>query len=1107
MSSLYALGQQQEVLLNDVLGHGFDIRYVDALDWGASSKGRALVKGGNIGKVSDTISPTSYHFVTTPYEFERELLQTNITGRPYLAVNAKSHYKPLREDGSDKLLFVYTRKSQALLKKYVVPEEKYLDSAMIEDFRRLGRDITPSGFIYRYGTHYAQEVLAGGRFLQRHSINVDDYIYSPYNEQEFKENVIKEVTAIQNHNEDTTPFIKASKTSVFTIGGEDQASSPEKWLPTVSKNPRPIEVKLQKLSDLLRTASISGIDNKVEKLRLLDSIITDALSQTQSQVKQVQKGSFYKKYSLQFNQEITSIVKKSVGKENIDQKAFTGDIFFGGFSKDEAILKTRPLIERGGLRLETLITDEKIRLDKSVLITIKPEDIRNGYVSVWDDTKKLFKDNGRTNLRISGPPEAHTSYQEALRQVITKQVIIETIDKDVYEIEYRLSLIKPQEIIENFAASYNYILDSEILAAVSNGNINRLDSLFASNGNPRADGLIESIIINKHSNKLLNYVLDKGAQPTTSDLDLLFEPENFDEKKVLILLERGAKPKNNMIYKAVAYRSAPVIYALFREGATAQNNDLALALKGKDYNTIKALMSSAYEPFPAGKSDLSLAVSNNDEALAKKFIDLGAISDAEILSITLEKENPNLESIIVPVTEASSAALEVAAKNNKTALFSYLLSKNAILESNTSVEIAIDNNNTTILNLALKNGGDPTQALQYAIKKENRDAIIISLQNKAEPDTVFEYATAIKDESLFNDALNLYGGTPSIALDQAVKRNSLPMATTVLKSKAEDINPSESVPIAVTNENLEMLSLLIDNKANPTEGMSSAIEIENVSITEYLISKGAETTDPKYLQETARNNNLELTKLLVEKGKAKADNAIIDAAIEGNLEIVKFLLDKGAYADEALREAMETTHEEVILFLMDKVKKELDSEYLLTASRKGNNRVVRKLIEDGFLDPTAAIISAIKYNKSSVLSLLLENGGIPKENDFIEALELNFFEGIALLLNKGFFNANTAFKNGNYPLHITASSYEPIDSKIVLLLLEKGAYIDAQNDNGDTPLHIAARLPEVEIPIVQLLLNNSANAQITNYKKETPLNLANAKPIKNLLRRAARRQN
>lgn len=1089
---------------HSVLGQGFDIRFVDALHWGSSANGKQLVLGGSSAVINEPSSATSYHFITTPYEFEDKLLQTNAEERPFLAINSGAHYAPLRQDGSDKLLFVYTQKKVPTGKKILEARNASLDSAFVEDFRRLGRDITPAGFLYRYGTHYAQEVILGGLFLQRNSIKVDDFIYSPYKKEEFQEKVIEEISAQQRGAEDTTPFIDASESVSFTVGGKEDEVSPKIWLQTVTTNPKPIDVKLTRLSVLLRAATIFNVDDKVGKLRVLDSIINAAILETQERIKPPQKSPYYKKYSLQFNQEITSIVKKSTGNEDENKTAFTGDIFFGGFSKDEAILKTSPLIDRGGLRLETLITDERVSIDKRILITIKPDDIKTGYVSVWDDTKKLFKGNGRTKLRISGPPEAHTTYQEALRRVVTKQVTIETIDRDVYEVEYKLSLVKPPELIQNFGAAYNYILDSEILAAVSNGNTQKLDSLFARNGNPRAIGLIESIIINKHPNSLLNYVLDKGAIPTTSDLDILFERAHFDATKALILLERGALPKNNMIYKAVAYDAANVIYALFREGATSQNNDLAFAIRKSHYPTIKALMSESYEAFKAGSKELLLAAENNDEKLAQKFVDLNATATAAILNIALEQENEALEEVIVPVTEPTSATLEVVAQKNNTALFSYFVRKNATLEDNTAVEIAVDNNNTEILDLALKNGGNPTQALLYSIKKDNRSAVETSLKNKAEPDAVFAYATTNDDEPLFNDALNLYGGTPAVALDEAVKKDALPMAATVLKTQSENINPSGSVALAVSNENLDMVRLLVDNKANPSEGIQSAIDVESVPITEYLISQGAETAAPTFLQEAVKKNNVALSRVLVEKGNAQANNAIIEAAVAGNLEITQYLLKQGASADKALPSAMETKNEDVILLLMNKAKASLDPSYLLTASRKGNLRVAKRLIETGAVDPTTSIGNAIRYKKPEILELLLEQGGIPNALEFRTALEFNFYSGIEILLDSGFFKSNQAFRNGEYPLHIIGASYEDGDEKILPLLLDNGADINAQNSYGETALHLAARVNEDEITIVQLLLDHNASTQIRNSKKQMPIDYAIYKPIKNLLKKAAR---
>lgn len=1101
--TLLPLGLLAQQDTPSVLGHGFDIRSVDALDWKKSSKGTALITGGNTTQINDASVSLAFHFVTTPFEFEEKVLASNIEGKPYLAINTHAHYKPLRQDGSDKLLFVYTDKNVPLEKHFFnTTRSKPLDSAFVEDFRRLGRDITPEGFIHRYGTHYAQEVIDGGRFLRRNAIDVDEYIHSPYEKDEFQQKVIEDITAKQTNEEDATPFVDAKTSLSFTIGGDPTKYWPNSWEQTISNAPKPIAVSLQPVSDLLRAATNLDIENKADKLKLLDSIISSAIAATQERVQDPQDSPYYKKYSLQFKQEITSIVKKSTGREDENKTEFTGDIFFGGFSKDEAILQTKPLIKRGGIRLETLITDEKVILDRNVLITIKPEDIKTGYVSVWDDTKKLFKGNGRNRLRVSGPPEAKTTYKEALRRVITKQLTIETIDKDIYELEYTLRLVKQDEIIKNFESTYNYTLDSEILAAVSNGNKERLDSLFTRNGNSRSEGLIEAIIINKHANSLLNYVLDKGAIPTTKDLDLLFQREHFDSDKAIILLERGAKPKNNMIYKSVAFKAPELIYALFREGATSQNNDLNFAIKRNHYRTIKALMSEDFEDFEASKNELLLAAENNDEDLAQKFVDLKATADAYILDVALQKGNPSLEKVIVPVTEPTTKTLEVVARNDNASLFSYFISKNATLESNKAVEIAINNDNMSIVDLGLKHGGDASSALLYAIKKNNKAAIEVSLENNAEPDPVFAYAAEKDDEALFNQTLTVYGGTPSIALDEAVKRDALPMAATVLTTKAEDINPNRSISAAVANESLAMVELLVKNNANPTAGIENAIEFENVPITEYLIAQGAETAAPDNIKDAVRKENIELSKVLIEKGDSQANDAIIEAAVSGNIAITQYLLEQGATANKALASVIETKHQDVILLLLSQAKEAIDPDFLLSASRKGNTQVVAKLLEFG-IDPTPAIGNAIRYKKPEALQLLLETGGIPTKEHFKTALEFNFYEGVQLVLDNGY-DCNIPFRNGEYPVHIVAASYEETDKDILSLLVSKGAKINVQNDSGETPLHLAAYLQEKDIAMPKLLLAHGASPIIKNKNGHSPIDYAKDKRIKSLLKKAGK---
>lgn len=1107
MSSLYILGQEQQIRSNDVLGHGFDVRYVDALDWTSSSKGLLIVKSGNSLKTpSVSESEVDYHFVTNPYEFELKLLSKNTSEQPYLATNTSAHYKPLREDGSDKLLFVYTTKEVSLYKS-VLPSasQKPLDSAFVEDFRRLGRDITAFGFINRYGTHYAREVKNGGLFIRRNFINVNDFIYSPYDKAAFQEAVIKDIQEHHSGATDTTPFIDSKESIPFTQGGDEQEKSPAAWAQTVKINPKPVDITLVPITHLLQSATISNIEGKAEKLKLLEGIIENALMTLNGHKQLLQESKYYKKFSLQFNQEITSIIKKSSGKEEERENTFTGDIFFGGFSKDEAMLRTAPIIEQGGLRLETLITDEKVLINKSVLITIKPEDIETGYVSVWDDTKKLFKGNGRNRLRVSGPLEAQTTYQQALRGTVTKQVAIETIDKDVYEIEYTLQLKKQPELISNFEATYNYILDSEVLAAVSNGDLKRLDSLLSRNGNVRAPGIIEAIIVNKHPDSLLNYVLDKGTIPTTQDLDLLFEKEHFNDSKALILLERGAQPKNNMIYKAVAYKAAPVIYALFREGATAQNNDLTFALRTKYYPTIKALMSEPYDTFTATQNELLLAVQNNDEELAQKFVDLEATADASVLDLVLQQDNEKLTNVIIPITETSNETLVTVAKVDNTKLFSYFINKNAKLDNNDAVNIAIDKDNTHILDLALKNGGDANKALSYAIEKDKKSAVKISLENNAKPDEVFAYATKKKNTQLFNEVLSTYGGNPEIALDQAVRNDELDMVKSVVVNKSESINTTGVIALAVSNGNLDMVKLLINNNANPSSGIRSAIEIENIPITEYLISEGAKTTNPDLIKQAVKKQNILLSKVLIEQGNAQAEDAIAEATNTGNLEITQYLLDNGATAAQAFEKAMETENEDVILLLMKQIN-DFTSAHIITAARKGNIQVIQKLLKQN-LDPTPALTNAVIYRQTEIIKLLLENGAIPKPSILKTALSANYFEGVEVLLKFSALSGNTRFSNGEYPIHIIPSTYEENKKRILLdLLLAQGANINTQNDKGETALHLATMLPKINIDLIDLLLSNGADPSITDNKKFRPLEYATDKIVKNKLRRASKKK-
>ena len=100
----------------------------------------------------------------------------------------------------------------------------------------------------------------------------------------------------------------------------------------------------------------------------------------------------------------------------------------------------------------------------------------------------------------------------------------------------------------------------------------------------------------------------------------------------------------------------------------------------------------------------------------------------------------------------------------------------------------------------------------------------------------------------------------------------------------------------------------------------------NLEIVKYLIGKGADShTDyEKGLENAAFHGHLHMVKYLIEKGarpRSNNDLALRWAAKSGHLEIIKYLIEKGSNFhinnEEALRNAAENGHLEVVKFLVE----------------------------------------------------------------------------------------------------------------------------------------------------------------------------------------------
>jgi ankyrin repeat protein len=117
------------------------------------------------------------------------------------------------------------------------------------------------------------------------------------------------------------------------------------------------------------------------------------------------------------------------------------------------------------------------------------------------------------------------------------------------------------------------------------------------------------------------------------------------------------------------------------------------------------------------------------------------------------------------------------------------------------------------------------------------------------------------------------------------------------------------------------------------------------------------------------------------------------------------------------------------------------------------------------------------------------------------AAEYGHVEVVKILLEKGA-NIGAQNQNGYTPLHF-AAEYGHVE--VVKILLEKGANIEAQNQNAYTTLHFAAE--KGNFAVIKILLEKVADIEAKSQNGYTPLHLAagdgNVEVVKILLEKGA----
>jgi len=904
----------------DYLTVGYDIRNMDIFNLKSPT-----VVNGEFKKIFETPRKTSVRldgqinssieYVSSAFDFEKRVLKSDTISNLFLSRNSHLFSNRILNSATNPIL-VYSINNSAIYKESIDKSNLNLDSLFIDAVERIFYDMTIPGFVHHFGTHFALEVTYGGFYINRATINNDEFIYSPYDEKQFKETVSNFFEAHQSGENFSDPFLNISSTNQYHNIGKGNFKILKDWQQTMNENLVPLIVKKERLSRLLTQANFPK-DTLIERKRkALDLYLNFIEFNLKRDLLKPTENKFFTKFAIPFRQRLISLMKISSGSEGDNTSPFTGDIFFGGFVDPQISIATTGAIDRGGVELQTLITDEKIEVNKILDYIVPHAYFDKGFANVWDESQKLIRGVGRTDLVISGEPENRIYFKEALRQKVQKTILLHTIDSDLYEVVYSLQHLNVSNEIQKFKPIHNYVMESELLAAASVGDISLLEELKNSGISINSNRLVKVAILANQPVEFYNRLFDLGIKPTMEDLDLLFETEYYNKDIALIFLERGAKPKNNMIFKAVAYRSPNVIKALIREGAEPANNDLNFAIRLNDLELISALTGKDV----VAVTDGQIAYRENNQIIepentivtyvVKKGDYLGKIARAYNTTVVNLREWNNLKSNTIFVNQKLKIYLDktqeetVFSEPKDNPLKSQATKLYTVISGDYLGKIALENNVTVNeikkWNNLTSNRIDVNQILIVGFEdsiKEESNEILLTVNSEISTSTeIKENLSETNQKAVtLENYLDLTTQTEQDAMD-AIQQNNEQLAITIIENLK--IQNERMLSSAVRMGQKEVVEALLKNGTGSDLALEMAIYYRQLDILKTLILYKAPITS-NHLVLAIKTDYTEGFIFLIEQGVNPVEissgetplHQLVMSYSPNRLEMLKYLVD------------------------------------------------------------------------------------------------------------------------------------------------------------------------------------------------------------------------
>ena len=335
---------------------------------------------------------------------------------------------------------------------------------------------------------------------------------------------------------------------------------------------------------------------------------------------------------------------------------------------------------------------------------------------------------------------------------------------------------------------------------------------------------------------VFNLLLEQGCIAGERELNAAAESGSVEIVRQLL---KSDSELGYLMHLAVSAGQMEVVKLLLEHGAQAEYA-LDAAVETGCVEMVKLLLEKGYYPCIMESIMASAARLGHDEVVRLLLEKGGAASDA--LSGAASAGNMDMVQLLLDRGAHPSAGMDAAASNGHEKIVKLLLEKGA--SPNHGISGAAVCGHVEIVSLLLEHGADAGYGLSIAAGYGHEEMVRLLLE---------------------------HGASPELGLVPAVERGHVEIVEMLHRAGAR-LPQEQLLPLAVKEGKLAMVAYLAMRCCNPTAGLGGAVEQGNMEMVRLLLEKGAHPGGFE-LRTAAQHGYAEILKLILPLALAEINAA------------------------------------------------------------------------------------------------------------------------------------------------------------------------------------------------------------------------------------------